>query len=192
MSEKPILFSGEMVRAILDGRKTQTRRIIKPQPKYLIGDERRRLNIKHNPGLKDLFLRISKYGQLGDRLWVRETWKYWRIDGGLVIYKADKHDDVKANAKWKPSIHMPRLASRITLEILNVRVERLNDISEQEALAEGVRRYGEEPIAKYGIEYPLMLTAKNAFAWLWESINGPDSWELNPWVWVIEFKRVKP
>jgi hypothetical protein len=183
MKERPILFSGEMVRAILDGGKTQTRRIVKQQPTpdelaegvrftesgwLLYGREFRGHTIR------------CPFGQPGDRLWVRETWA--PIPGGPatpengVIYRADEHAE---KWLWRPSIHMPRWASRITLEIVTVRVERLWSISRGDAIAEGCPRRRDT-----GGTSPVVW-----FSELWESINGQASWSINPWVWVIEFPR---
>ena len=170
IKQKPILFSTEMVRAILDRRKTQTRRILK--------------EIK-NEG--------CPYGKIGDRLWVREPFcdadpAYFDKKGNLVqyAYKADNYPI--GTFKWKPSIFMPKKASRITLEITNIRVERLNDISEQDAIAEGVEecddKYHDD--CQYG-----SIGNICSYKTLWESINGQGSWGQNPWVWVIEFKRVE-
>jgi hypothetical protein len=190
VKERPILFKGEMVRAILEGRKTQTRRVMKPQP--LEDDHPAQLHAGlYNPVRFDRFGDMvpgkeqfgvfgeewdlkSPFGAPGDRLYVKET--HCVLDG-VVFYRADGCDDV---AKWTPSIFMPRRASRITLEITGVRIERLNDISEEDAMAEGVR----------GVDYSLGYTAQRQFMYLWSSINGPESWEANPWVWVYEFKKI--
>jgi hypothetical protein len=166
MKERPIIFNSEMVRAILDGRKTQTRRVIKPQP----GDIHRDL------------LRINyhcPYGQPGDHLWVRETFQIDDNYPDMVFYKAD---DLAGHisTKWNSPIYMPRCDSRITLEITNRRVERVQDITEEDAMAEGVGR-----IAGLG-EY------RQCFKNLWDSINKKRDygWDTNPYVWVIEFKRI--
>lgn len=156
MKERPILFSGPMVRAILDGRKTQTRRLIKPG-------------------------RPCPYGQAGERMWVREAWGR-HPESHTIVYKADAdrppHFIGKScEPKWRPSIHMPRAYSRILLEITGVRRERLHDISNGDALAEGV-----EPRLGHSAAY--------CFSLLWESIHGPNAWDVNPWVWVIEFKKL--
>lgn len=188
MQEKPILFSGEMVRAILHGHKTQTRRIIKQRQNTHdfiggIGDDK---NDPYNwgfehPDVMSCFVTLPEqrcpYGSVGDKLWVRE--KFREICGGF-IYAADFSD--ADQFKWKPSIHMPRTACRIVLEIINIRIERLHDISDADALAEGVDRTNTS-ISGY---------AAARFKTLWQSINGTESWEENPFVWVIEFKRVKP
>lgn len=174
--ERPILFSGEMVRAILEGRKTQTRRVMKPQPFDLIKSWP--ANPKNGQEIH------CPYGNASDRLWVRETF----AEGGMirpgdkVSYAADWGEDARVIRRWKPSIFMPRWASRITLEITNVRVERLQEITAADAKAEGV-----EPFLN-----------RDATAWRagfqvgWDALNAKrgHSWEKNPWVWVIEFKKV--
>jgi hypothetical protein len=143
------------------------------------------------------------YGQPGDELWVRESWEwngdlpvFEQIRSGKVWYKADPKS-TNPSIRWRPSIHMPRWASRITLEVVSVRVERLKDISEQDALAEGVDM--QQRIEMYfapGIECVTVImkprTALEAYAALWESIHGAGSWEANPWAWVLEFARKMP
>lgn len=190
MKERPILFSSPMVRAILDGRKTETRRVYKPtesSPWEILGEDE---NGKPWPFVQDEYgdftLRPCPYGEVGDRLWVRETWADLRGKGfdTEVAYKAStgsEGDEVRKSygIKWRPSIHMPRALSRISLEITGVRVERLQEITECDALAEGCSRGGSWDTAP-SLQYRD----------LWEQINGPDSWDLNPWVWVIQFKRV--
>lgn len=192
MTDRPILFSAPMVRAILYERKTQTRRVVKPQPVDRGGGS---LSISYAAGkmnhmgpanfmLEKLAQYGCPYGKTGDRLWVREA---FFIDGGKgsVRYRASGH---VSPFGWKPSIHMPRWASRITLEITGVRVERLQDISNADAMSEGIEEYlgikytGEKPPADGRIR----------FSELWTEINGPYSWSANPFVWVIEFKRVMP
>lgn len=197
MKERPILFSAPMVRAILEGRKTQTRRVIKGEG------------------------RVCPQGQPGDRLWVRETfclessqeyelsdsqyprdgrptknevdtceggsWAvpwYRATDGEPNIVPDDLEDSSDDRTRWKPSIFMPRWASRIMLEIVSVRGERLNSISEEDAKAEGVYAHPNFTTPVYGMQ----------FRDLWDSINGKRGigWDKNPWVWVIEFKRIKP
>lgn len=175
MKERPILFKDEMIRAILNGSKTQTRRIIKPQPlPGEIGTLGR--GVPFIRGEKNSIL--CPYGQPGDRLWVRET---HAIEGSIVRYHAT--DNVNELRRKRPSIHMPRWASRLTLEITRVRVERLQACNEVDAIAEGA------PWAACGS--PQEGSRKAGFAALWESINGPGSWDANPWVWVVEFKRVQ-
>jgi hypothetical protein len=203
--ERPILFSGAMVRAILAGTKTQTRRALKVQPLDVLpmkGDKAGIEWVGHmqqDPPRGTVF--ACRHGTPGDRLWVRETWGACsHFDGtaprDIPRFAAIKYFSdgtiVGATAgyglmqKARPSIHMPRWASRITLEITAVRVERLQDISEQDALAEGIT-YLDLPSNA--------LDPRKARTWyrgLWEQINGPGSWGLNPWVWVIEFKRAAP
>jgi len=231
MKERPILFSGAMVRALLDGSKTQTRRAVKLQVQHddsWVGG----LKIVHKRVTQALLTfnqlggkplgsdaAICPYGQPGDRLWVRETFLdtqgtgiEHRDESGLrhrYAFAADcgpgsYGDQARKDygLKWKPSIHMPRAASRILLEIVSVRVERLQDISEADAIAEGGRfiDFGKN---KFGQQQPgwrcdrlpcspddALDSAKWAYANLWESINGTGSWDANPWVWVVEFKRV--
>ncbi len=219
MAERPILFSAPMVRALLDGTKTQTRRpVALPRKRqgfvmlntgagwwpYQSDDGESELC---NDGMEHPY--SCPYGQHGDRLWVRETWRHtansldearaiteditsgiavdWRatyIDNcmrelGFSREDAEMADDFET---WRPSIHMPRWASRILLEVAAVRVERLQAISRGDAMAEGC---------------PFLNMAEGPdprqwYADLWEQINGADSWAANPWVWVVEFKRVQP
>lgn len=198
IKERPILFSGEMVRAILDGRKTQTRRVVKPQPSqseyepeslYISGrtTERQEHNgkviAKGSPYYATTsvieFAKRCPYGQPGDRLWVRETFASMFKDEGPVCYRATESG--MHSGPWKPSIFMPRWASRITLEIVSVRVERLQDISDADAQEEGC--YPDDVNPSCGAIY--------RFCRLWRDINGEDSWDANPWVWVVEFRRAK-
>lgn len=176
MKERPILFSGPMVRAILEGRKTMTRRIVKRQPSGFD------LNDKPVFG-------ACPYGAPGDRLWVKETWLPIYIDSlpGHVIdktqYRADETNPLSGAGMWHPSIYMPRKRSRIKLEITGVRVERLHTITEEDAKAEGIMG---ATVGEYG-DRGCFITD---FAYLWSKINGHESWDANPWVWVVEFKRV--
>lgn len=201
MTERGMIFNAEMVRALLDGRKTQTRRPIKwKQTRFTEIGERE--DGSKWPWSEDAehacdFWHPCPFGDVGDRIWVRETWNKY---GGLLTYRADHDwiDDMRketvCTAKWVPSIHMPRWASRILLEITDVRVERLNAISEEDATAEGV-----PPAGSLLPDYPGTFltpkgdfaTAKVAFQRLWESIYGEESWKANSWVWVISFKRVE-
>ena len=182
MNEKPILFNGEMVRAILGGRKTQTRRVVKDQGRVptVLQSDGNRLLPKHVP---DWFTDYCPYGGHGDRLWVRET--HWRAEGEgtggkvrFLQYKATSPDDPPLGDRWRPSIHMPRWASRITLEVTGVRVERVQDISNEDVHAEGFAPWGDKYLS---------------FADLWDSINANRGygWDANPWVWVVEFKVSK-
>ncbi len=202
IKERPIIFSGPMICAILDGRKSQTRRIVKPQPDAVIDGEpywhiggyraSRYRGVTdplrmgtHNP------LRCP-YGVPGDRLWVRETIK---ASGDVMVYAADGQTVVQDGLCWPscgerqtiPAIHMPRWASRITLEIVAVRVERVQKISEADAVAEGVSILPDAEIAARVAED---TPARMEFWALWTSIHGPDSWNANPWVWVLDFQRV--
>lgn len=234
MKERGMIFNGEMVRALLDGRKTQTRRPIKwKQTRFTEIGERE--DGSKWPWSEDAehacdFWHPCPFGAVGDRIWVRETWgvvsheldedgriQSWTPDrpataihempfgngyySGHAIYAADGNftwgdDDGYEDGRscWKPSIHMPRAASRILLEITAVRVERLNAISGEDATAEGVPTAG-----SLLTDYPGTFltpkgdfaTGKVAFQRLWESIYGDESWQANPWVWVIEFKLVE-
>jgi hypothetical protein len=216
MSEKPILFSGPMVRAILDGRKTQTRRVIKPQPeictdlpgKAWYQRNRRKLWCDYT---HEQFLELCPYGTVGTNLWVRETWaQAYQYEPNeicllrdsssdyaekckVALYRATYDGPPNAAFKWRPSIHMPRWACRITLEVTDVRVQRLQEISEKDAIAEGiepeyVRAYmsAEEMAGADGRD------PWDVFADLWDSINAKRgfSWDSNPWVWAITFKRI--
>ncbi len=175
--ERPILFGAAMVRAILEGRKTQTRRAMKPQPAEL----------------RDIKGQDCPYGRQGERLWVRETFCVDEDDQPVVLYRATDHES--CGQPWRPAIFMPRSASRITLEITAVRVERLQDISEEDAKAEGaefgfcVGRDFHEPCDP---EDAVASSYKQGFAFLWDSINAKRGlgWEANPWVWVVKFKRL--
>ena len=191
--ERPILFSTEMVQAILAGKKTQTRRLVKDCP-FLTDDMINQANVQ-------MYLRkICPYGEKADKLWVRETWQTWALGW---IYKASYGGDLPKDVSWKPSIHMPRKACRITLKIDDVRVERLHDISDDNARAEGIKmvddfnwkdyrgKYsGFDFDAKINSEYGKNLSGEvTSFASLWAKINGLDSWKANPFVWVITFSN---
>jgi len=236
MRERPIIFNAEMVRAVLDGRKTQTRRIMKVQPesnqfglRRIIASAERSDTGKYHwteSNATGNHIRSAPFscpfGAVGDRLWVKETWSVvshaFDDDGlmidyvpdrpakavhekpfgrgyysGHAIYAADGgftwgDDDgcVDGRSCWKPSIHMPRWASRITLEMNGVRVERLNSMTEKDALAEGCLG-GHDSIPGY--QYS--ATPHEHFHHVWQSIYGADSWQANPWVWVVEFKRME-
>ena len=241
MKERPILFSAPMVRAILAGTKTQTRRAVKPQPRILAGEL---LCWKDDALTDDQMAVRCPYGQPGDRLWVRETWQVARetldyetggeydvwewpdelgdprqfLNGDArfgtkagLFYAADGKDKnssafydqtgfdnntilARREINWRPSIHMPRWASRILLEVTAVRVERLQDISIEDAKAEGAwpdSSVVDRCMAYFGID-ALAVNPRLAFRMVWEQINGPGAWDANPWVWVVEFKRVTP
>lgn len=235
MKERQILFSGSMVNAILDGQKSQTRRVVKPQPETMrdpfpttpetmMADGyscNLVFKIKTNPGcytclgMRNFVEAFSPYGQPGDQLWVRETfWDYGRweqrfnqkkdrlewhfIDltvemDRLYQYSDPTPDNLRRHRReamqawWKrPAIFMHRVASRIQLEIVSERVERLHDITPEDALAEGVMQ------CDFVNELRGHYSADELFSALWESINGTGSWYANPWVWVIEFRRIEP
>lgn len=183
MREHPILFSALMVQAILDGRKTQTRRTIKPQPLARTG---RKFIVPDDAPKKwrdcDDFISVCPYGLKCENLWVRETWAL--KSGYGWVYKAD-NSKFNDGLKWKPSIHITRDASRIDLKITDIHVERLNDISEKDAIAEGIELPHPGETLYHG-------WARDKYAELWVEINGEESWAANPWVWVIEFERIRP
>jgi hypothetical protein len=216
MTERPIIFSAEMVRAILAGRKTQTRRVMKLTS---LGHIKAPIMYgRHKPD-NPRALAACPYGAPGDTLWVREAVAHGEGLKYHVAYKADSqcgawgwdgdgnplfssHGHVlegdagravgnygmhRYGKRWTPSIHMPRWASRITLRITDVRVERLQDISEDDARAEGC-----EPVGWIDETDVGMSSYREGFTRLWNTINGVGAWEANPWVWVIEFERVKP
>lgn len=219
MKERPILFKGSMVRAILEGSKTQTRRIIKPQPpfgcEYSINgnhthalchtagpiDDKTRW-VPPTPKSTDYRLPCP-FGVPGDRLWVRETFGFeiQRVGGTpheRLVYRSTRPEaahcyDCNGNKipmKWRPSIYMPRRFSRIDLEITSVRVERLQDISAEDANAEGAQEWIESHNQgdRYHHNGNLQAYPVTAFSRLWETINGAGSWDANPWIWVVEFK----
>ena len=225
MKERPILFSAPMVRAILEGRKTVTRRVFAPErmtwPRKgfyethaLRGGEL--MTTGFGPFHPERWLSYCPYGQPGDRLWVRES--FWKNEDGfkptlLLGAKATQQAEYDASLndldreelrqfqyKRKPSIHMPRWASRITLEVTGVRVERLWEITSEQAIAEGIE--GTRPSNQCEMAWRDYAMAKlDPFEWfgrpvdsfhsLWVSINGTDSWNANPWVWAVEFKRIQ-
>jgi hypothetical protein len=210
MTEHPILFSAPMVRAILDGAKTQTRRAIKPQPVWLPA----KAGAMCSPGWSwrcgsaefnywpDAFgfgTAIAKHcplGQAGDHLWVRETWQTHCDQDGITPRDLSPASAVQYPAtydhwvsKKRPSIHMPRWASRITLEVTDVRAERLQDITETDAALEGAVRMAMDDESRFFADD--RGTFKCGFAGIWAHINGSGSWDANPWVWAISFKRIE-
>lgn len=213
--ERPILFSAPMVRAILDDRKTQSRRILKATVSSTLA-KFHRVDKFGNAIFTDGTVVRCPYGQPGDQLWVRETFyidwtpldegplpKEWPDDlpDDCIYYLADGNCCAQipecqcaseGKPRWRPSIHMPRWASRITLEITGVRVERLQDISDEDAIAEGCPGSFIPATCFNGeISGPGGQLPAEEFAELWESINGPGSWERNDWCWVLEFRRVE-
>lgn len=252
MTERPILFSAPMIRALLAGTKTQTRRVCKNQP-YPNGYKfDGRDFLCHNDYLPPSAMLMDggrgklrwttsdvegwesecPYGLAGDQLWVREAWTFaGTLDPGILVYRADypacvprHYENVPPESalKWRPSIHLARDQSRIQLEVTGVRVERLQDISEDDAVAEGCKAdvpetwwqgykdcggsmgwihqqaTGDEPPDwmiephKMAPTPHLVRSAKWHYELLWDAINGPGSWEANPWVWVVEFRRLNP
>lgn len=217
MKERPILFSAPMVLALLAGAKTQTRRVVSKDDagaldaSFFYADVTEFQELSADPvaflGLK------SRYGMPGDRLWVKETWRAWEDPSDGFDFIQFRADDAKVKVpnepwvcdhivgkfdNWHPSIFMRRWMSRLTLEVTGVRVERLQEISEADAKAEGAEMY----VTGHGTIAPADLQAepgywsdrlyRNGYESLWESINGAGSWARNPWVWAIEFRRVAP
>lgn len=226
--ERPIIFNTDTVQAVLDGRKTQARKPIKPQPEW--DAAREQWMFRRGKGRYTLsdFIQHCPYGRPGDRLWVRETWRVssesnnyangckklwveyragWRrgFKQQIDTFPVDSDVAVKAwgrhkSGTWRPSIHMPRWASRITLEITDVRAGLVQDITPEDAIAEGIRltrltfaectvsHWEDYPTPNIGNEDP-----RTAFAVLWDSIYAKRGlgWDVNPWVWVIDFKVVQ-
>lgn len=184
MKERPILFSTPMVEAILKGTKTMTRRNIKGMALKWLNDE-------FSPEfVSDVENKLCPYGQVGDVLWVREKWKHNEVPTGWKYHYYAGAEEIytyKDNERWKPSIHMPKEACRIRLKILDIRAERLHDMPVDDILKEGVNN---------GVSNPLMGARwenMQRMAWeeLWKNINGKESWDSNPWVWVISFEQIK-
>jgi hypothetical protein len=184
---KPILFSSPMVQAILAGRKTQTRRVMNPQPTWVLNDG------------KPLWPTNPKY-LTGDILYVRETWSHYYDPNGhpyepVIIYKADFGPE-PVDWNWKPNIFMPKAAARIFLQVTDVRAERLQDITEEDAIAEGIECIHESDVKVYRnylLKEKLGSTNPvNSFSSLWNSINAKTSpWKKNDWVWVYTFKKIE-
>ncbi len=215
IKERPILFSGPMVQAILEGRKTQTRRIVKREFMHQSdGPRNGKWYIRRADAIWDSFETIDElaakhcpYGKIGDRLWVRETMKedgegIWRYTADNEAVGCDRADESAMivcahhkTTKHTSSIHMPRWASRISLQITDVRVERLQNISEQDAEAEGIECFDPDHDASIcrvpGVTDWDFWNARSAFEHLWKKINGAESWDANPWVWAVSFKVVR-
>lgn len=213
MKERPILMSAPMVRAILDGRKTQTRRAInwarvksRFQSRGCFDETGYDTLELAGPGHGNRIVRrpwaggkhiaqsiVSPFGRPCDRLWVKETFLPTRAG---VFYRADFNDHGAAvhgalYGGWKPSIFMRNVQSRILLEVTAVRVERLLDISESDAKAEGADIMKLTAGGQWVVCGPAIGTHRDGYRWLWQKINGEDSWFLNPWVWVVDFQRVR-
>jgi hypothetical protein len=199
MRERPILFRAEMVNAILDGRKTQTRRLVKRVFRHRFGERGRVadaiVDVDGAPSALDMApdnWELCPYGVTGDRLWVKETFAgddlcgfAYRADHPKADLRAGDLDDGELEIRhWRPSIHMPRKAARLVLEIETTRVERLQSITEDDARAEGCER-SDDYAEPWGAP-----SARHAFRDLWERINGADSWAGNPWVWALTFKVI--
>lgn len=207
--DRPILFSAPMVRALLEGRKTQTRRAIKPQPTGridpVVSFNDGRMEIAFGPDMRDKVGGPKWWRPLaqgGDRLWVREACAIvGTVDPGFVLYRADGFEaecvrhgfdrpfPPESEARWRPSIHMPRWASRITLQVIDVRVERLNDCSDADAVAEGILRspYSENRWLNYWNPNGVFDRPLHSYASLWDEINGDGEWDKNPWVAAYTF-----
>jgi hypothetical protein len=226
MRERGILFSGPMVRTILAGTKTQTRRILRDQPMLFVGGEGvtddAGAPVPRQPAIINLYgdvkVQTCPYGVPGNRLWVRERfWVWWDVrhcgsvfpagvvyaeDGAEMPVPPERHDAFQMHEQerhfpelqhHRPSIHMPRWASRITLEVTEVRVQRLQDISEEDARAEGADEEFEVDVADFVYGRPLNPTHRLGFKHLWDSINCDRApWASNPWVWALTFRRVQP
>lgn len=211
MKFHPILFSTPMVQAILEDGKTETRRVVKPQPKLHFRKDKQVDIYERTPGNWEVKDRLSAcafsrldvikcpYGKAGDVLWVRETFskEAEHINPDGFLYKADTPEWLTTvDGKWKPAIHMPKEACRLFLEITEIGIERLTDISENDAINEGVKVIHQEGQAlkvyqNYLLKEKLGTTNPiRSFRTLWESINGKDSWNENPFVWVVKFKRI--
>lgn len=210
VKERPILFSGPMIRAILDGRKTQTRRVVKPRFGGKIigwgGQGVAMESIGIIDGCENIKANLCPYGKPGSTLWVREAWAETDLYDGtpVIAYKSGGYVPIGKDGqdrdrlimdwasrsadpdwhvdKWRPSIHMPRWASRILLEVTDVRVQRVQDISESDCWAEGCEGYDDDVTGG--------MSGYREFSSLWESIHGPGAWERNDWVWAVTFKRV--
>ncbi len=208
MKTRPIIFQPEMVRAILDGRKSQTRRVIKPQPYILTGTQ--------PDEWPDEYPELCPCGVPGDRFWVREAHQFispderWRpIEECNIVYRAtdehpgfcartyEEHMGYKETGKdicypWRPSIHLSRKYSRLTLEITNVRVERVQDISYQDVFCEGIDRRNIRSFELFGDSEHRLLVVRRHFQVLWDKMHKKSGfgWSDNPWVWVVEFKKV--
>lgn len=216
MKERPILFQGPMVRALLAGTKTQTRRAMRIQP-----DGETKIHVEHfnqtvvdrygdeQPG-PEVFGAwwhdgecglLCPYGAPGDGLWVRETWAYHvhaqatqHDEDGPWVYAADGQPALQMRLcdRWRPSIHMPRVACRLTLDVTGVRVEQLQDISEQDALAEGIVQLHDGGYGLRDGSHYHAIDPRQSYFSLWEAINGVGSVERNDWVWAVAFQRVQP
>ena len=200
MTERQILFTPENAQKCFEGRKTQTRRIVK----FTDSGRVQRVGSYKNWHLDDPdAIHACPYGDVGDRLWVREAWAfpgeeavmYQGNPDDVALYRKWMEGENYPKIKWKPSIHMPRWACRTVLEITAIRVEQVQAISQADAIAEGIEYHDGHGIGHSGYRHThshgyVYANAVEAYKVLWESINGTGSWAVNPWVWVITFKRV--
>lgn len=191
--ERPILFNTEMVQAILAGKKTQTRRLLKDKQFIKYADDDETIEFLKATA-------ICPFGGKGDKLWVRETWQTWALGW---VYKASYGADLPKDIKWKSSLFMPKEACRIKLKITDVRIERLHEITDADAREEGIKMVDDFNWKDYvgdfsGFDFDAYITSKygknlsgevSSYASLWSQINGLDSWQSNPWVWVITFEK---
>lgn len=196
---RPILYSTPMVSGILQNRKTKTRRIFKDHPR--LASDTSKIDLKQ--WLRDYpenMFAYSQYGRPGDILWVRETWclttpygpedyYFGYKDGSHSSEEASEKYDYQSPDVWKPSIHMPFEAARIFLRIKSMAIERIQELTEEDAILEGIEKIDDEAF-RYDDSVGSFASALSAFRSLWRSINGQNSWEKNPWVWVIEFERI--
>lgn len=189
--ERPIIFKPDMVKAMLCGAKTQTRRLVKPNDDGRFSYRGEERHVSDPEATK-----ACRYGLPGDRLWVRETFYNSRGDDSMpTYYKADQDTLMPVDfgyhqGPWSPSIYMPRWASRITLEVVSVRIARLHDITEEDAEAEGVTEV-QMADGEGGFIYPKKGGYREAYQRLWNSIHEEESWQRNPWVWVVEFRKLE-
>lgn len=185
MVDRPVIFSAPMVRALLEGRKSQTRRILKPYN----GPSGEGVVIVHEPWCEGMRREIARFKPpyaFGDRLWVREAFSTDRVGAGDVFYRADGWDYGREGG-WKPSIHMPRRFSRLTLIVTDVRVERVQEITNADALAEGALEATGLPGEAGMIGAMAGDQARQAFELLWNHLHGPEAWQANPWVVAVRF-----
>lgn len=200
MTGKPIIFSTDMIRALLAGAKTQTRRIAKLNASGRVGIGGRNWHTADHDAVK-----ACPYGATGGLMWVRETWApqrgfphslgriWYRATDGENIGKQFPMSWLEREKKWRPSIHMPRWASRLTLRLTDVRVQRLQEISEEDAKAEGVDMQFRTVVMRpdKGPDYHIPNSYRGGYANLWSNIHGPDSWAANPYVWCLSFEVIQ-
>lgn len=200
MADRSILFSAPMVQALLAGRKTQTRRVLKPQPKVM----KNGIWYRPYPAMRPLhwaYLHgdmVAGFSDVryapGDRLWVREAWANIKDDphcdlhgrGIEAAYRATDDDEFTIPPRWRPGMFMPRWASRLTLTVTDVRVQRLQDVTNEDCIAEGIQPHG-HAFTGYGKQAHVWMSPYDSYASLWNSLHGPDAWDANPWVAALTF-----